>query len=255
MRPPPRFLRRAPIVREPLRRLYKRLAPNTAVRKTIDGVTFDLVPADNKTDFDLWYKSRLEEAQERAFLADHLSAGDVFVDIGANIGLYTAALLRAVPGVSAVAFEPLPHLRKRLAANLELNGVSHRAAIRGHAVGPEGAFTLYQSRNAGRSSLLPFSDAHSEITVPVRPLADALRDEKVVPAAIKIDVEGFEDRALLPYFAATPPTQWPKALVIETLHRGVWQRDCLSTLTEIDYWLVAETPENALFVRKSIEAE
>lgn len=243
---PPPWLRRAPLLREPVRRLAKRLAPEGPVALAVDGLAFSLAPADNKTDFDIWYKRRLPEAGERAFLASHLSAGDLFVDIGANIGLYTVALLAAVPGLAAVTFEPVERLRLRQAANLALNGQSGRAVIHPEAVGPEGTLTLHESRNAGRSSLLPFPGARAGNAVPVRPLAALLGR---APAAIKIDVEGFEDQALLPYFDATPPERWPRAVVIETLHHAIWRRDCLQDLFERGYVDAGRTDENALLAR------
>ncbi|MCF3932233.1 FkbM family methyltransferase [Acuticoccus sp. M5D2P5] len=245
---PPRWLRRAPLVRERLRRFAKRHAPRGPVTRTVEGLAWRLAPADNKVDFDIWYKERLDEAAERAFLARHLKAGDVFVDIGANIGLYPVTLLAAIPGLKAVTFEPLERLRRRQLDNLALNGLLERVSIRAEAVGPTGRLTLHESRNAGRSSLLPFEGGEAGPSVEVRPLSELL-DE--APAAIKIDVEGFEDKALLPYFEETAADRWPRAVVIETLHRAVWDRDCLQELFQRGYELMEQTDENALIARRS----
>jgi len=243
---PPVWMRRLPLLREPLRRLTKRNAPVGPLVATVGGFTWRLAPRDNKVDFDIWYKNRLEGAEERAFLASHLVGGEVFVDIGANIGLYTVALLSAVPGLLAITFEPLERLRLRQRHNLALNGLTDRAMVRAEAVGPRGTLTLYESRNAGRASLLPFDGARAGTSVPVRPLA-ALIDRP--PAAIKVDVEGFEDQALLPYFDETPPHRWPRAIVIETLHRNDWTRDCLQELFQRGYVQMGRTEENALLSR------
>ncbi len=250
MRPPPRWLRRAPLVKDPLRHLSKRMAPLGPVRAEVEGVRLDLAPADNKVDFDIWYKGRLEEAAERAFLCEHLAAGDWFADIGANIGLYTLSLLSRVPGARAIAFEPLTRLRSRLVHNLALNGLAERAVVRPEAVGPVGALTLYESRNAGRSSLIAFDGARAGDTVAVRPLADLVEAAGAAPpAALKIDVEGFEAAALMPYFDTVPAGDWPKAVVIETLHRAFWERDCLQELFQRGYESAGMTDENALLVR------
>ncbi|RAI03855.1 hypothetical protein DLJ53_05130 [Acuticoccus sediminis] len=242
----PRWLRRTPLVKTPLRRFAKRHAPRGPVHLTVGGLAWHLAPRDNKVDFDIWYKRRLDEPYERDFLASQLGAGDLFVDIGANIGLYTVALLAEVPGLSAVTFEPLDRLRERQVANLAANGLSGRARVSADAVGPEGEMTLYESMNAGRSSLIAFEGARGSRKVNVRPLAALLTRP---PTAIKIDVEGFEADALMPYFDATGPEDWPRAVVIETLHRALWSRDCLSELFQRGYVLAGETDENALLVR------
>lgn len=240
---PPAWLRRLPLVRAPLRRLSKRHAPEGPLMLTVEGINWRLAPRDNKVDFDIWYKRRIEGAEERAFLARHLAAGDLFVDVGANIGAYTIPLLAAVPGLRVVAFEPLERLRLRLLHNLALNGLAGWAEVRAEAVGPYGSLTLYESGNAGRSSLIPFEGGRVGQSVPVRPLAALL---PAAPAALKVDVEGFEDRALLPYFDDMPRARWPRAVVIETLHRGAWERDCLQELFERGYVQAGRTEENAL---------
>ncbi|MEM0907771.1 MAG: FkbM family methyltransferase [Pseudomonadota bacterium] len=252
MRPPPRWLRRAPLVKEPIRRLSKRFAPSGPLDVVVEGTRFAIDPSDNKVDFDIWYKRRLEEAHERAFLAAHLKEGDWFVDVGANIGLYTVSLLLAVTGLKTVSFEPLDRLRARLETNLTLNGLTARAVVRSEAVGPSGNAQLYESGNAGRSSLIAFEGARLGRTVAVRPLHEMLNHLGVVPAAVKIDVEGFEAEALMPYFDEAPPTQWPQAIVIETLHRAHWRRDCLQELFQRGYVEDGSTLENALLVRRSV---
>lgn len=249
MKAPPRWLRRAPLIREPLRKAMKRHAPKGPVAVTVEGVRLSLAPRDNKVDFDIWYKKRLEEAAERDFLAHHMRPGETFIDIGANIGLYPLTVLSAVPDSRAVTFEPLERLRHRQRQNLALNGLLDRVAVRAEAVGPDGTMTLYESDNAGRSSLVPFEGSGRALPVPVRPLADMLAEEGIVPATLKIDVEGFEDRALLPYFDTAPVAAWPRAVVIETLHRGAWQRDCLQELFQRGYQLAITTDENALLTR------
>ncbi|WP_108660784.1 FkbM family methyltransferase [Acuticoccus kandeliae] len=245
---PPRWLRRAPLVKEPLRRFAKAHAPEGPIPATVEGLAWLLAPADNKVDFDIWYKERLEEKEERDFLARHLGPGDLFVDIGANIGLYPVTLLAAIPGLTAITFEPLRRLRRRQRDNLAMNVLERRVTLREEAIGPEGTLTLYESRNAGRSSLLPFEGGQAGPSVAVRPLARLLDR---APAAIKIDVEGFEDSALLPYFDETGEEMWPRAIVIETLHRTLWTRDCLQELFQRGYELMEQTDENALLARRA----
>ncbi len=242
----PRWLRRLPLVKTPLRRFAKRHAPRGPMRLEVEGLAWHLAPRDNKVDFDIWYKRRLDEPDERAFLARHLAAGDLFVDIGANIGLYTVTLLKAVPGLTAVTFEPLDRLRERQVANLAANALTDRVTVLAEAVGPAGEMTLFESLNAGRSSLIAFDGARAGARCGC---ARWPRCWSARRAPSRSTWKGFEADALMPYFDATGPEGWPRAVVIETLHRGVWSRDCLSELFQRGYVLAGETDENALLVR------
>lgn len=238
-----------------LRRACRGHAPRGPVDVTVEGLRLRLCPADNKTDFDIFAKGRLDEAAERAFLAERLGAGEIFVDIGANIGIYTLSVLaKGPPGASAVAFEPHPAMRTRLAFNLAANGFAGRVTLIGEAVGPSAAtmrLITPSANNAGRSSLVASGDAPgTDVEVPVRPLASLLEAPgRARIDAIKIDVEGFEDQALMPFFDTAPPDAWPHSIVIETLHRALWRRDCLAELVSLGYEEVERTDENALLAR------
>ena len=48
--------------------------------------------------------------------------------------------------------------------------------------------------------------------------------------ALKIDVEGFEDRVLTGFFREAPPSLWPRAVVIEHLSKNEWLEDCLADM-------------------------
>src|SRR4030095_11405574 len=77
------------------------------------------------------------ELTEREFLKRLLRPGDVFVDIGANIGLFTILAGRYVGAEGAVyAFEPCAKTYERLLANVELNRLTnvscYQAALSNH---------------------------------------------------------------------------------------------------------------------------
>jgi FkbM family methyltransferase len=63
------------------------------------------------------------EVAERTFLAAYLKPGDVFVDVGANLGLYALLAAHAVgPRGRVYAFEPTAEACDRLRMNVSLNG-------------------------------------------------------------------------------------------------------------------------------------
>ncbi|MEY2517755.1 MAG: hypothetical protein QOJ89_5113, partial [bacterium] len=66
-----------------------------------------------------------------------LAPGDVYYDIGANVGFFTLVGARLVgPAGRVVAFEPVPWCARAVAHNIEINGFEH-AEIRAEAVGAE----------------------------------------------------------------------------------------------------------------------
>jgi hypothetical protein len=59
--------------------------------------------------------------------------------------------------------------------------------------------------------------------------------------AMKIDVEGYEDRVLLPFFATAARSLWPRSIYMETLHAQRWATDCLKELLAIGYRVEGES--------------
>src|SRR5664279_3733707 len=71
---------------------------------------------------------RLPDWDEMNYLLRHLRPGDTFVDVGANVGVYSI-LASSIPDVRVEAFEPSTLSNARLIENVRLN---QRADIRCH---------------------------------------------------------------------------------------------------------------------------
>jgi FkbM family methyltransferase len=66
------------------------------------------------------------ELTERGFLNSFLRSGDIFVDVGANVGLYSLIAARCVgPSGKIYAFEPTHKIYGRLFDNVNLNGFNN----------------------------------------------------------------------------------------------------------------------------------
>jgi FkbM family methyltransferase len=131
-----------------------------------------------------------------------LSPGDVFVDGGANLGLFTlVAADRVGPSGKVIAFEPGRAIRGCLIENITLNGFKHVDVVPAALADEPGeaAFRVFDIGGAGLNHLLRPSDADGDVaTVAVTTLdtSVALPDRARV-ALIKLDLEGAEYRALL----------------------------------------------------------
>src|SRR5205807_10080864 len=67
--------------------------------------------------------------------------------------------------------------------------------------------------------------------------------------AMKIDVEGYEDRVLTGFFRQAPASLWPRAVVIEHLSRNEWLEDCISDMRARGYTDTSTSRRNTLLIR------
>ncbi|MFD8568690.1 FkbM family methyltransferase [Streptomyces sp. NPDC059639] len=131
------------------------------------------------------------------WLERRLGPGDVFIDVGANIGVFSVLGSRLV-GTSGrvVAIEASPTFHRRVLQNAELNHCDNIRAVN-TAVSDEVktlTFVLASSNNMGANSIVPYDGpAESAFEIEAVPLAEILAPDEVAGArVIKIDVEGAE---------------------------------------------------------------
>ena len=140
-----------------------------------------------------WYCG-LREYEDMGFLLHALQSGDLFVDVGANIGSYSI-LAGACEGVKVIAFEPVPQTFSWLQKNIKINALENR--IEAMNIGlAEQKGSLNFSSNLDSLNHVVLQEKHntSVVKVDVSKLDDIL-DHKY-PTVIKIDVEGYELQVL-----------------------------------------------------------
>jgi FkbM family methyltransferase len=136
------------------------------------------------------------EAETDDFIARRLSAGDVFVDAGANIGVFTVSAARTVGARGRVlAVEPSPAVFPYLEQNIRLNQLENVLACRlalsdqAHDGVP---FYAAPASHFGMGALAPQFDAEPCL-VNTRPLDDVVADAGLpFVRVLKVDVEGHE---------------------------------------------------------------
>lgn len=203
----------------------------------IEGISFRCSVHNNVMEREFLLGTRGPADIEVRSVLDAVPPGGTVIDIGANIGLLTLFAARQVGSSGrVVAIEPLPAVVDRLRFNIASNGYSNVEVVMA-AVGAErGTAKLYvRAKNYGQSSLVPVS-GFEPVDVPVIPLAEIVAERGVTRIdALKIDVEGFEDRALLPFIRTAPRSLWPRRIVMETRWSGRWHEDCLAGLLAAGY--------------------
>jgi FkbM family methyltransferase len=130
-----------------------------------------------------------------------LAPGDVFYDVGANVGFFTILGARLVgPEGRVIAFEPVPACARAVARNIALNDFAH-AAIREEAVGAtSGRAQLLVVGEASWSHLAStgrHADVRAEIDVAVASIDELVEAGEIPPPdVLKIDTEGAELQAI-----------------------------------------------------------
>ncbi len=114
----------------------------------------------------------------------YLRPDDLFIDVGANIGIYTIFALDI--GAHVVACEPDPHNYQRLTEHVRINGYSAELLNVALADRP-GSLRLTQGLDSYNHLVL---DGGEGIEVEARTLDDIIGDRHV--DGVKVDVEGAE---------------------------------------------------------------
>lgn len=140
-----------------------------------------------------WYNG-LDEPCEMGFLLHTLRSGDLFVDVGANVGSFTV-LACSIDGVSAIAFEPIPETAIKLRRNILINDFGTRVEVRMTGVSNTKCTLRFTKNQDSMNHVVGKDDSEpaSSIEVEVVRLDDEL--SYLPPGQLlvfKIDVEGHE---------------------------------------------------------------
>jgi FkbM family methyltransferase len=148
-----------------------------------------------------------KEPETLDWLDDNLRCGDVFLDVGANIGLYSIYAGSIQPDCRIYAFEPAFQNYNRLCSNIILNGLNNVIPCNFPLSENESFDYFYVTDVQPGSALHAFGEsnhASSELkTVPLRQGSFSLSLDALVrrygmpqPTLVKVDVDGLEEKIL-----------------------------------------------------------
>jgi FkbM family methyltransferase len=129
---------------------------------------------------------------ELPYLRRILRRGDLAVDVGCNLGVYTYEMSRVSGRV--IAFEPNPGLAG-LVRGLNLEGVELRQAAASDQAQEAELFIPDERFGFAMATLRPFASLEGKGET-IRVSAQRLDDIREEVRFVKIDVEGFEEQAL-----------------------------------------------------------
>ena len=151
----------------------------------------------------------LKEPGTIAWLQEELRPGDHFLDVGANVGVFSifAALLHG-GSVSVSAVEPHLVNAARLMENVQASGVGDRVTVLNCALAEAGGFSDFNYRSwlpaSSNSQLARNTDSHGrQFDAAARELKAVASVDELVnagavprPNLVKIDVDGIEPQVL-----------------------------------------------------------
>jgi FkbM family methyltransferase len=140
-----------------------------------------------------WYCG-LREYEDMGFLLHVLQPGDLFVDVGANIGSYSI-LAGSCQGVNVLAFEPIPSTFYWLQKNIKINALDNQvSAINIGLAEQKDTINFSLNLDILNHILLKNEKNFPSIEIDVQTLDNVLKEKN--PTVIKIDVEGYESQVL-----------------------------------------------------------
>ena len=182
-----------------------------------------LYPASNRCEKRAYCGVQTWDAPERqalsAALEESVSNPFVFLDVGANVGLYSLflhdAAVRLNRNVQIVAIEPDPENRARLEFNIAASGgdmIVEKVGISGEA-----GKGVMAGGDVNRGSTAVHQDVDVEgALVELETLASLVSRHKLQRIdAMKMDIEGYDEAALAAFFKQAPESTFPELLIVE----------------------------------------
>jgi FkbM family methyltransferase len=135
-----------------------------------------------------------------AFLRRRLRPGDLFVDVGANVGCMTALAAKVVgTGGAVVAIEASPNVLDELRETVARNRLTNVRLVGAAASDRHEELTLFAgpTHNVGLTATVEHRGLQAAGRVQAAPFGELVTaDERTRARLVKIDVEGAEDRVL-----------------------------------------------------------
>ena len=190
---------------------------NEQVIKTIHNFKLKIDPVlDNGVERSIYYFGTYEKGT-LDIIGKILIKGDVFIDVGANIGLMSIyAGIKVGETGKVFAFEPNPNTRKILEENIVLNKIQN-IKVEGVALSNETKKSKIYDRwdvNRGGASLIKPENPSEEYDIEEIPFSDYFNTDQPIKL-VKIDVEGYELEVLMGAQKYISKAKVPPALIVE----------------------------------------
>ena len=199
------------------------------------------------------------EKREINFIKKNSYNNSVFIDIGANMGLYTqniASLNSENKKIRIIAVDPNPINTFRLKENLKLlkkriPKILSLTKIKNCALGNKTKKMNFDFSNGLANGLLTNKGNKEKIKVKCKKLIDIINEEELnYITNLKIDIEGSEDLVLIPFFKNCKKKLYPKNIVLEHSSHKLWKKNLINFLNNIGYKEIFKNESNIILTLK-----
>lgn len=206
-----------------------------AINLTINHVPFRIF-------FDTDFKAIFQNynLKEINFLINNLRKDGAFIDIGANYGYYSQTISFHNCTNKIISVEPnikfVPRIQENHSLLLAQKKSISPIIVENCAVS-DNEDDAFLNLNLGfGSAYLEKTNSSTSIKIVCDTLLNILERHNIKNiSGIKIDIEGHEDKALIPFFKKADQNLYPKIILIEYTSSEGWNSDIISFLKELGY--------------------
>jgi FkbM family methyltransferase len=138
-----------------------------------------------------FWRNQNAYSEDYEFLHSYLKSGDLYIDIGANVGVTVIPAAKSVGEQGRViAFEPHPSICSYLKENIDLNNLEN-VVVHNCALGNQRGYINFTNKLNDEGNQVESVESSSGIKVPIA-LLDDIGNELDNIALLKLDVEGYE---------------------------------------------------------------
>jgi len=181
------------------------------------------------------------------FLLEGSNLGSNFVDLGSNIGLYSQPLALASPNGTVLSIDANPFMKTRLIFNNKASGITNVKFILSAVSNKIGKGSLKIRKNDNAIVAL---NENIQSDVKINTLENLIHENNIKSIyGLKIDIEGHEDKALVPFLLNANESLLPKKIVIEKLSKNTDYPECTLAFKKLNYKLISRSKNNSFYER------
>ncbi len=140
----------------------------------------------------LTFYTKLPDYYEMSYLLNNLNDSDYFIDIGANIGIFTLLASSKVKKGKLFAFEPNKNVKDKLEKNIKLNNIKNCNVI-GKIVSDENKKMFFELNSTSELSRISLKKTDRSSNIDSVTLDEFIVENRLTRVNfLKIDVEGAE---------------------------------------------------------------